>query len=70
MAAAAATTTALPPRATAVAMMTPTATAMVGAETTINNQLKAVTETVTETATITATRMTMEKKATEATEAR
>jgi hypothetical protein len=46
MAAAAVATTMLPPRATAVAMKTPTATAMAGAQTTINHQLKAATATV------------------------
>ena len=40
MAAAAAATAVLPPRAAAVAMKTPAATAMAGAHTTINNQLK------------------------------
>jgi hypothetical protein len=35
----------LPPRAAAVAMKTPAATAMAGAQTTINNQLKAGTTT-------------------------
>jgi hypothetical protein len=40
------------------------ATAMVGAQTTINNQLKAAMAIVTETATMTATRITMRTKAT------
>ena len=44
-------------------MKTPTATAMVGAQTTINYQLKEATTTATETATMTATMMTMETKA-------
>ena len=47
-------------------MKTPTVTAMAGAQTTINNQLKAATET----ATVTATTMTMETKATAVAEAR
>jgi hypothetical protein len=50
-------------RAAAVVMKTPAATAMVGAQTTINNQLKSAT--ATETATMTATTMRMETKATE-----
>jgi hypothetical protein len=61
MAVAAITTVVLPPRAAAVAMKTPAATAMAGAQT-INNQLKAVTVTATETMTMTATTMTMETK--------
>ena len=40
MAVAAAATAVLPPRAAALAMKTPAATAMVGAQTKINNQLK------------------------------
>ena len=59
---AAAATAVLPPRAAAVAMKTPAVTAMVGAQTTINNQLKS--GTATETATMTATTMRMETKAT------
>ncbi len=51
MAVAATITAVLPPGAAAVAMKTPAATAMAGAQTTINNQLKAATSTVTETAT-------------------
>ncbi len=70
MAAAAVPTTVLPPRATAVAMKTPMVTAMAGAQTTINNQLKAATATATETGRMTATTMTMETKATAAAEAR
>ena len=62
MAVAAAATAMLPPRAAAVAMKTPAVTAMVGAQTTINNQLKS--GTATETATMTATTMRMETKAT------
>ena len=62
MAAAAATTAVLPLRATTVAMKTPVATAMGGAQTTINIQLKAVMATATEPepATMTATTMTIE----------
>jgi len=63
MAVAAAATAVLPPRAAAVVMKTPAATAMVGAQITINNQLKSAT--ATETATMTATTMRMETKATE-----
>ncbi len=48
---------------------TPAATAMVGAQTTINNQLKAMAATVTETATMTATMMTIKMKAMAAKEA-
>ncbi len=62
MAVAAAATAVLPPRAAAVAMKTPATTAMVGAQTTINNQLKSMT--ATETGTMTATTMRMETKAT------
>ncbi len=54
------------PRATAVAMKTPAVTAMAGVQTTINNQLNALTATATETATM----MTMEMKVTAAAEAR
>jgi hypothetical protein len=61
MAVAAAATAVLPPRATAVEIKTPVATAMVGAQTTINNQLKLVT--AMETAKTTATTMRMETKA-------
>jgi hypothetical protein len=46
---------ALPPRATAVAMKTPVATAMAGAQTTINNQLKAAAATAMDTGMITPT---------------
>jgi hypothetical protein len=63
MAVAAAATAVLPPRAAAVETKTPAATAMVGAQTTMNNQLKSAT--ATETATMTATTMRMETKATE-----
>ncbi len=63
MAMAAATTTKLPPCATAVVMKTPMVTAMAGTQTTINNQLKASTTTGTETATMTAMTMRMETKA-------
>ncbi len=59
MAVAAAPTTVLPPRAAAVAMKTPAATAMVGAQTKINNQLKSAT--ASESATMTATKMTMDR---------
>ncbi len=62
----AAAATVLPPRAAAVGMKTTAVTVMVGAQTTINNQLNASTATATETATT----MTMETKATAATEAR
>ncbi len=51
MAGAATITAVLPPGATAVATKTPAATAMAGAQTTINNQLKAATATATEMAT-------------------
>ena len=47
MAAAAAATAVLPPCATLVVIKTPVATAMAGAQTTINNQLKAAMATVT-----------------------
>ena len=63
MAAAVAATAVLPLRSAAVAMKTPTSTAMEGAHA-INNQQKAVTATMTEMATISATTMTMETKAT------
>ncbi len=64
MAVAGATTAVLPPRAATVAMKTLAATAMVGAQTKINNQLKSVT--VSESTTMTATKMTVESKATAA----
>jgi hypothetical protein len=70
MATAAAATAVLPPGTAVVAMKTPAVTVMAGAQTTINNQLKAATETVTETATMTATTMTMETKATAVAEVR
>ena len=54
MAKAAATIAVLPPRAATVAMKTPAVTAIAGAQTTINNQIKAVTETVTKVAKMTA----------------
>jgi hypothetical protein len=66
MARAATATAVLPPRTTAVAMKTPVATAMVRAQTTINNQLKAATAMATETVTTTAMMMMMETKATAA----
>ncbi len=66
MAAAAAATAVLQPRATAVETKTPVGTAMAGKQITINNQLKAVAATATETATMTATRMTKSTKTTEA----
>ncbi len=69
MAAAAATTSVLPPRAATVAMKTPAVTAMAGAQTTINNEQKSVTATATKTATMTETTMTMETKAMAAAEA-
>ena len=53
MAVAAITTAVLPPRVTAVAIKTPVATAVVGAQS-INNQLKAVMVTATEAATMAA----------------
>ena len=56
----------LPPCAAAVAMKTPAVTAMVGAQTTINNRLNALTASATEMATT----MTMEMKAMAAAEAR
>ncbi len=64
MAAAAAATAVLQPRATAVVNKTPVGTTMAGKQTTINNQLKAVAATATETATMTATMMTKSTKAT------
>ena len=64
MAAAAAATAMLPPRAAEVATKTPVATAMAGEQTTINNQPKAVASMATDTETMTATTMTMETKAT------
>ncbi len=63
MAGAAAAAAVLPPHVSAVAMKT-AVTAMAGAQTTINNQLKAATETATETTTMTGTMMTMETKVT------
>jgi hypothetical protein len=66
MAVADATIAVLPPRAAAEAMKTPAATVMAGAQTTINNQLKAATAMAPETATVTATAMMMETKATAA----
>ncbi len=54
----------LPPRAATVATKTPTATVMAGAQTTINNQLKAATATATAMAMMTATTMRMKTKAT------
>ena len=56
----------LPPRAPGVAMKTPALTVMVGAQTTINNQLNASTATATEMVMT----MTMETKATAAAEER
>jgi hypothetical protein len=66
MAAAAAATAVLQPHAAAVVTKTPVGTAMVGKQTTINNQLKAAAATATETATMamTATTMTKSTKAT------
>ena len=55
MAKAAAATAVLPPRAAAVVMKILVVTAMMGAHTTINNQIKAVTETALEMAKMTAT---------------
>jgi hypothetical protein len=52
---AAAATAVLPPRAAAVVMKTLAVTTMVGAQTTINNQIKAATEMATEMAKMTAT---------------
>ncbi len=63
MATAATSTAMLPPHATAVGTKTPAATVMVGAQTTINNKLKAVVATATETNTMTMTMMTMKTKA-------
>ena len=63
MAAAAVATTVLPSRAAVVAMKTLTATAMAGAQTTINNQLKAAMAMATETVMMTATTMMMGTKA-------
>ena len=54
MAVVAAATAMLPPHTTTVAMKTPAVTAMAGAHTTINNQLKAAIEKVMETAKMTA----------------
>ncbi len=64
MAAAAAATAVLRPRAAAVETKTPAGAAMVGKQTTINNQLKAAAATATEMATMTATTMTKSTKAT------
>ncbi len=61
MATAAVTTAVLPPRAAAVAMKTPAATAMVGAQT-INNQLKTAMVTATEMVAMAATTVMMETK--------
>jgi hypothetical protein len=58
-AAATATAAALPPRAAAVAMKTPAATVMAGAQTTINNQLKAAGAMATITATMEVMRTTI-----------
>ncbi len=55
MAEAAAATAVLPPRAATVVMKTLAVTAMVGAQTTINNQIKEAMETATEMAKMTAT---------------
>ena len=55
MAEAAIATAVLPPRTAAVVMKTLALTAMVGAQTTINNQIKAATETTMEMAKMTAT---------------
>jgi hypothetical protein len=63
IAAAAANTAVLRPRAAAVATKTLAATAMMGKQTSINNQLKAVVATAAETVTMTATTMTKSKKA-------
>ncbi len=54
----------LPPRSATVATKTPAATAMAGAQTTINNQLKAATATATATAMMAVTTITMKTKAT------
>jgi hypothetical protein len=62
MAVAAAATAVLPPRAAAMATKKPMATAMAGAQTTINNQLKAAAAMATETVRMTATMITMETK--------
>ena len=70
MAVATAATAVLPPRAVAVAMKTPVVTAMVGAQTTINNQIKAATTMAMEMATVTATAMSIKMKATATAEAR
>jgi hypothetical protein len=64
MAAAAAATAMLTPRTAAVATKTPAATAMAGAHTTINNQLREAAAMATETVAMKATMMTMETKAT------
>ena len=64
MAAAAVITAVLPPLAATVAMKTPAAKAMAGAQTTINNQLKAAKSMAMERAAEMATTMMMETKAT------
>jgi hypothetical protein len=69
IAAAAATTAMLPPRSAVVGTKMPAVTAMVGAQTTINSQYKAVTATATEMAMMTATTIMMRTKATAAVEA-
>jgi hypothetical protein len=66
MAAAAAATAVLQPRAATVETKTTVGTAMAGKQTTLNNQLKAVAATATETMTMTATTMTKSTKATAA----
>jgi hypothetical protein len=63
MAAAAATTVVLPLHSTVVATKTPATTAMVGAQSTTNNQLKVAEAMATETGTMTVTTMTMKTKA-------
>ena len=63
IAAAAAATAVLPSRTAKVAMKTPVARAMAGAQTTIINQLKAARTTATATATMIAMTMTMKMKA-------
>ena len=63
MAKAAAATAVLPPCAAAVALKTPTATVIAGAQTTINNQLKAATAMATKIAAMITKTMTMEMKA-------
>ena len=63
MAKTATATAVLPPHAIGVAMKTLVATTIVGAQTTVNNQLKAVTAMAIETETMTETTMTMKTKA-------